>query len=124
MNQTQFQAGYLLDGINETLESLNNKSKEIKGLLKHLSCFDLETDCDISSNSLDRFASVVHNIIVRGMPTRPSFFIEGKFLKAFQKFHIDDSDFTKQLGNIKYVSKLNEDEIGRASCRERVYVLV
>lgn len=110
MNQTQFQAGYLLDGINETLESLNNKSKEIKGLLKHLSCFDLETDCDISSNSLDRFASVVHNIIVRGMPTRPSFFIEGKFLKAFQKFHIDDSDFTKQLGNIKYVSKLNEDE--------------
>lgn len=110
MNQTQFQAGYLLDGINETLESLNNKSKEIKGLLKHLSFFDLETDCDISSNSSDSFASVIHNLIVRGIPTRPSIFIENKFLETFQKFQIDNSDFTKQLGNIKYESKLNEEE--------------
>jgi superfamily II DNA helicase RecQ len=110
MNQTQFQAGYLLDGINETLESLNNKSKEIKGLLKHLSCFDLETDFDISSNSSDSFASVIHNLIVRGIPTRPSIFIENKFLETFQKFQIDNSDFTKQLGKIKYESKLNEEE--------------
>lgn len=110
MNQTQFQAGYLLDGINETLKNLDNKSKEVKGLLRHLSCFDLETDCDISSNSSDSFASVIHNLIVRGIPTRPSIFIENKFLETFQKFQIDNSDFTKQLGNIKYESKLNEGE--------------
>ncbi|MBS1573503.1 MAG: ATP-dependent DNA helicase RecQ [Bacteroidetes bacterium] len=110
MNQTQFQAGYLLDGINETLKNLDNKSKEIKGLLKHLSCFNLETNCNISSNSSDSFASVIHNLIVRGIPTRPSMFIENKFLEAFQKFQIDNSDFTKQLGNIKYESKLNEEE--------------
>lgn len=109
MNQTQFQAGYLLDGISETLKNYG-KEKEIKGLLKHLSCFDLETDCNISSNSSDSFTSVIHNLIVRGIPTRPSIFIENKFLKAFQKFQIDNSDFTKQLGNIKYESKLNEEE--------------
>ena len=109
MNQTQFQAGYLLDGINETLKNYG-KSKEVKGLLKHLSCFDLETDFDISSNSSDSFASVIHNLIVRGIPTRPSIFIENKFLETFQKFQIDNSDFTKQLGNIKYESKLNEEE--------------
>lgn len=109
MNQTQFQAGYILDGINDSLKRLD-KSKEVKGLLKHLSCFDLETDCNISSNSSDSFVSVIHNLIVRGIPTRPSIFIENKFLEAFQKFKIDDSDFTKQLGNIKYESKLNAEE--------------
>lgn len=109
MNQTQFQAGYILDGINDSLKIID-KSKEVKGLLKHLSCFDVETNCNISSNSSDSIASVIHNLIVRGIPTRPSIFIENKFLEAFQKFKIDDTDFTKQLGNIKYESKLTEEE--------------
>lgn len=110
MNQTQFQAGYLLDSINETLKNYG-KPKEVKGLLKYLSCFDLEIDCNISSNSSDSFVSVIHNLIVRGIPTRPSIFIENKFLDTFQKFQIDDSDFKKQLGNIKYESKLSEEEL-------------
>lgn len=110
MNQTQFQAGYILDGIYDTLKTLD-KEKEVKGLLKHLSCFDIETNCNISSNSSDSFVSIIHNLIVRGIPTRPSVFIETKFLEAFQKFKIDDSDFTKQLGNIKYDSKLNESKL-------------
>ena len=110
MNQTQFQAGYLLDSINQILKNYG-KPREIKGLLKHLSCFDIETNCNISSNSSDSFVSVIHNLIVRGIPTRLSIFIESKFLEAFQKFKIDNSDFTKQLGNIKYESKLNEDNI-------------
>lgn len=109
MNQTQFQAGYILDGINDSLKRLD-KSKEVKGLLKHLSCFDIETNCNISSNSADSFASVIHNLIVRGIPTRPSIFIENRFLEVFQKFKKDDSDFTKLLGNIKYESKLTEEE--------------
>lgn len=109
MNQIQFQAGYLLDSISESLKNFG-KPKEFKGLLKHLSCFDLETNCNISSKSSDSFTSIIHNLIVRGIPTRPSIFIENKFLNSFKKFQIDDSDFTKQLGNIKYESKLNEDE--------------
>jgi flagellar basal body rod protein FlgG len=109
MNQNQFQAGYLLDSISELLKNFG-KPKEVKGLLKHLSCFDIETNFHISSKSSNSFTSIIHNLIVRGIPTRPSIFIENKFLNTFQKFQIDDSDFTKQLGNIKYESKLNEDE--------------
>jgi ATP-dependent DNA helicase RecQ len=109
MNQTQFQAGYILDSISELLKNLG-KPKEVKGLLKHLSCFDLEINFSISSKPSDSFTSIIHNLIVRGIPTRPSIFIENKFLDTFQKFQINDSDFTKQLGNIKYESKLNEDE--------------
>lgn len=109
MNQTQFQAGYILDGVKDSLKRLD-KSKEVKGLLKHLSCFDIDTNCNISSNSADSFTSVIHNLIVRGIPTRPSIFIENEFLEIFQKFKKDDSDFNKLLGNIKYESKLTEEE--------------
>lgn len=109
MNQTQFQAGYILDGVNDSLKRLD-KAKEVKGLLKYLSCFDIETNCNISANSADSFTSVIHNLIVRGIPTRPSVFIENKFLEVFQKFEKDDSDFTKLLGNIKYESKLTKEE--------------
>jgi len=110
MNKTQFQAGYLLDSINEMLKNFR-KPKEVKGLLKHLTCFDLETDCNISSNSSDSYTSIIHNLIVRGIPTRPSIFIENKFLETFQKYQIDNCDFTKQLGNIKYESNLSDVEI-------------
>jgi hypothetical protein len=109
MNSFQFQAGYLLDGINETLKTLG-KSQEVKGLLKHLSCFDLETDYSNSVKSSDSFTSIIHNMIVRGIPTRPSIFIENKFEEVFQKFQIDISETTKQLGQIKYESLLNENE--------------
>jgi superfamily II DNA helicase RecQ len=109
MNQTQFQAGYILDGIKDSLKRLD-KPKEVKGLLNQLSCFDIETNCNISVKSSDSFVSVIHNLIVRGIPTRPSIFIENEFLEIFQKFKKDDSDFTKLLGNIKYESKLSEEE--------------
>ena len=65
MNQTQYQAGYILDSINEMLKDYC-KEKEVKGLLKHLSCFDIETDCNIFSNSGNPFVSVIHNLISRG----------------------------------------------------------
>lgn len=110
MNQIQFQAGYILDGINEILKDID-KDKEVKGLLKFLSCFDLETDSNVSSNSSDSLTSIIHNLIVRGIPTRPSIFIENKFLEAFRKFQLDNSDFTKQLGSIKYESKLNNEDL-------------
>jgi superfamily II DNA helicase RecQ len=109
MNQIQYQAGYILDSIREVLKDYD-KGKEVKGLLKHLSCFDVKASCNIYSNSRNPFVSVIHNLISRGIPTRPSIFLENKFLETFQKFQIDDSDLTKQLGNITYKSKLNENE--------------
>lgn len=109
MNQTQFQAGYLLESINETLKNFS-KNKEVKGLLKYLSCFDIVADCNFFSNSRNPFVAVIHNLISRGIPTRPSIFIENKFLETFQKSKIDCSDFAKQLGNIKYLPLFSQEE--------------
>ncbi|KAA6335142.1 ATP-dependent DNA helicase RecQ [termite gut metagenome] len=109
MNHIQFQAGYVLDGVNDALKDYA-KSMEVKGLLKHLSCFDIETDNSIFSNSENPFVAVIHNLISKGIPTRPSIFIENKFLEAFKKIEIDNSNFSKQLGNIKYLSSFNKEE--------------
>jgi len=110
MNIKQFQAGYILDTINESLRNLG-KPTEVRGLLKHLSCFDLETNCDLSNKTFESHTSVIHNLIVKGIPTRPSIFIEDMFVEAFQKNKFDDSENNKQLGNIKYKSKLEEEEL-------------
>ena len=72
---------------------------KVTGLLKFLSCFDLDTKSNMEKKSDEPFASVVHNLISKGIPTRPSIFIEDQFLKAFGKSQLDTSDFAKQLGN-------------------------
>ena len=106
----QYQAGYILDSINETLKQKEFDRSRVTGLLKHLSCFDLDTTTNTDKKSDDPFVSVIHNLISKGIPTRPSIFIENEFTAAFGKSHLDTSDFTEQLGNIKYLPDLTEEE--------------
>jgi len=106
----QYQAGYILDSINDTLREKEFDRGRVTGLLKFLSCFDLDTKVNTDKKTDEPFASVVHNLISKGIPTRPSIFIEEQFLKAFEKSQLDTSDFAKQLGNIKYLPKLKEQE--------------
>lgn len=106
----QFQAGYILDSINETLREKEVDRSKITGLLKYLSCFDLDTNSSIDKKSDDPTVCVVHNLISKGIPTRPSVFIEQIFLDAFGKTQLDTSDFTEQLGNIKYLPRFKEEE--------------
>lgn len=106
----QFQAGYILDSINETLKQKEFDRGRVTGLLKHLSCFDLDTSTNTDKKSDDPFVSVINNLISKGIPTRPSIFIEKEFSTAFGKSHLDTSVFTEQLGNIKYLSNLTDEE--------------
>jgi ATP-dependent DNA helicase RecQ len=106
----QYQAGYILDGVNEILKQNKFDKGRVSGLLKYISCFDLETTTSIDKKSNDPFVSVIHNLISKGIPTRPSIFIEKEFSNAFGKSHLDTSDFTQLLGNIKYLPNLTEEE--------------
>jgi superfamily II DNA helicase RecQ len=110
MNQTQFQAGYILDSINEILKQSKFDKGRVSGLLKYISCFDLETTTGIEKKSDDPFVSVIHNLISKGIPTRPSIFIEKFFSTAFGKSHLDTSDFAEQLGNLNFLPNLTDDE--------------
>ncbi|MCF8341399.1 MAG: DEAD/DEAH box helicase [Chitinophagaceae bacterium] len=106
----QYQAGYILDSINETLKQKEFDIGSVNGLLKYLSCFDLDTTTNTEKKSDDPFVSVIHNLISKGIPTRPSIFIENEFSTAFGKSQLDNSDFTEQLGNIKYLPNFTEEE--------------
>jgi ATP-dependent DNA helicase RecQ len=106
----QYQAGFILDCINEILNKKEFDKGRVIGLLKHLSCFDLETTTSTDKKSDDPFVSVIHNLISKGIPTRPSVFIEKEFSTAFGKSQLDTSDFAEQLGNIKYVPNFTDEE--------------
>ncbi len=106
----QYQAGYILDSINETLKEKKFEKGRVTGLLKYMSCFDLETTTSLDKKLDDPFVSVIHNLISRGIPTRPSIFLEKEFSTAFGKSHLDTSDIAEQLGNIKYLPNFTEEE--------------
>jgi superfamily II DNA helicase RecQ len=110
MNHTQFQAGYILESINEILKQNKFDKGRVSGLLKYISCFDLETTSSIDKKSDDPFVSVIHNIISKGIPTRPSIFIEQIFSTSFGKSHLDTSDFVEQIGDIKYLANFTDEE--------------
>ena len=90
---TQFQAGYILDCVKETLETKYTPT-EVRGLLTQLSYFDIEVNSTVTSNNNSDFEqtlSVAHNIISRGLPTRPSLWLENKILKAFNITEQDEN---------------------------------
>ena len=106
----QFQAGYILEG---TKSDLTKFSKDkVDGLLKSLSVFDIETNLSFqhTDSILNPYFSVLNNIFTRGIPTKPSTFIEDFFTEKYNTQSFDQSLLSKQLGNIKYKSDLSKNE--------------
>ncbi len=71
---SQFQAGYFLEAF--------SKSDLYKPLFETLTCFDV-SNLDTKIQDFDAYCSVLNNILCRGLPTRPSIFIEQSFADAF-----------------------------------------
>ena len=105
---TQLQAGYILDCVKETLETKYTPT-EVKGLLTQLSYFDIEINSTVTPNNNSDFEqalSVAHNIISRGLPTRPSLWLENKILKAFNITEQDEK--LLEIGTIRQELKIGE----------------
>lgn len=107
---TQHQAGYILDSINETLQEKVFSSNKVTGLLKYLSCFDLDITTKTNKKIENPFVLVIHNLISKGIPTRPSIYVEEQFMTAFGKTQLDTSDITEQIGNIKFLPNFTNEE--------------
>lgn len=104
----QLQAGYILDCVKETLETKYKKS-EVQGLLTQLSYFDIDVNstADYKDNAnFEQVLSVAHNIISRGLPTRPTLWLENKILQAFDLTQQDDE--LLDIGTIRQVLKVEE----------------
>lgn len=106
----QFQAGYLLEGVKKDLSKFTKN--KVDGLLKSLSVFDVETDLYLEHKDSDiyPYLCVLNNIFTRGLPTKPSIFLEDFFTENYSTQSIDKSLLSKQLGDIKYNSDLSKDD--------------
>ncbi|HTN45852.1 MAG TPA: DEAD/DEAH box helicase [Flavipsychrobacter sp.] len=105
---TQLQAGYILDCVKETLE-IKYKPTEVQGLLTQLSHFDIDVNsaAELKDNSnFEQIFSVAHNIISRGLPTRPTLWLENKILQSFDLTCQDEK--LLDIGTIRQVLKIEE----------------
>jgi ATP-dependent DNA helicase RecQ len=116
----QLQAGYCLEGIKDELEKRIPSYFEephIKELLNHLSFFELETTLNLIDKDFKchPLFLVAGNIISRGLPTRPSVFIEEIFSEVFDLTNRTDT----QIGSFKFVAT----EIPEQKIKDLYYAL-
>jgi len=99
----QLQAAYFLEGINNLFyKDVNNNLDNIK---KRLSFFDLKTDSNIDiSENIDSVVATINNMLIRGLPTIPSTFIEDILSTTFHKTKkaTDGSSFSYNFINDEY----------------------
>lgn len=92
----QFHAAYQLDGIKQSQKTLKDKSDKI---MNQLSDFEVSAPFDFGASiyeDTNPLFAVLNNIIVRGLPTKASPFIE----KAFAK--LGNTEIPNELGGINY----------------------
>lgn len=105
----QLQAGFVLDCVIETLET-EYKTSEVQGLLKQLSYFDIEVKSNNSqfdNSELEQTLFVANNIISRGLPTRPTLWLENKILDCFKNI-IEQDKKLLEIGSIRQELKADE----------------
>ena len=108
---TQLQAGFILDCVKETLET-KYRTSEVQGLLTQLSYFEIEVNSNALKNDNSEFEqilSVAHNIISRGLPTKPTLWLENQILNRFGLTTQDKKLF--EIGTIRQELKINEEQI-------------
>lgn len=105
----QLQAGFVLDCIKETLET-TYKTSEIQGLLKQLSYFDIEvnkSNQQFDNSEFEQTLFVANNIISRGLPTRPTLWLENQILDYFKDIVEQDKKLL-EIGSIRQELKVDE----------------
>lgn len=93
----QLQAGYIHDFVKSKLLSEYN-SLEVLSLLESLSYFEVESNLTENTLNHNPDLAVLNNLLTRGLPTRPSIFIENVFLDSLA---IGES-ISDNLGNIEF----------------------
>lgn len=84
----QFQAGYILSGINEILINNSKNKDKAECLLNCLSYFELDGLTSLDNANVDSLFAVLNNILTRGLPTFPSVKIEKYFVDCFEKYSV------------------------------------
>lgn len=98
----QFQAGYVLD-----IVTAKCKNEGIQHLLERYTHFEVAAPFDLGASvyeDVNSVLAVLNNLVVRGIPTRASVFVENCFSKSFGFAEKDT-----YLGGIKYLLKKDKN---------------
>jgi len=106
----QLQAGYILDSVKIILEKTYSLDV-LMGLFKQLSYFtvDIESSKKFNNHKYEDLLSVANNLISRGLPTKPSLYLENELLKAHCLNQQDPK--ASELESISYQINLSNDLI-------------
>jgi len=111
----QFHAGYISDGIKNYLYKRNGPL-DWKDILYFLSVFDIETNENLITLNSESLFAVADNIISRGMPTKPSMYVE--------KALADTLNWSKRdinpIGEINY--KLVQGDVNKLQFLKRAFI--
>lgn len=93
IDQMQLQAGYVLSSVVSALIEAGYEKHKIESLLTFHSYFDIQTSFQIRNNKSLPIIEVAENIIIRGLPTLASIFLEQYFIEKFDRIEkkIDDT---------------------------------
>jgi len=104
---TQLHAGYVLDCVKDALEA-NFLPEEVRGLLGQLSHFDVDVRSTMTHRNrpdLDQLLSVAYNLVSRGLPTRPTLWLEDSILAHREGMAPRDERLFEDLGAIRRTLK-------------------
>ena len=115
MSYYQFQCGYLSSAINELLDRLDSGRFSARDAAWMLSHFEAEFSSSPQQNHFPELTAILDNIICRGIPTRPSPFLEQALSDVLRLTRKND-----QYGGFTYgwrdVSEPYHPFIRRAMC--------
>ncbi|GIV30349.1 MAG: hypothetical protein KatS3mg028_1415 [Bacteroidia bacterium] len=108
----QQQAGYILDGISDLFRDTEYKT-HLAGLTKYLSYFEIKTNLEQKRDNVDPIIAVANNILSRGLPTKPSIFIEQSFVEVFGL----TEKFTDEVGTVSFPCKTDNPDFEKLLLR-------
>lgn len=111
----QLHSGYISDGIKNYLYKRNGPL-DWKDILYFLSAFELETNEDLTVRNNESLFAVADNIISRGLPTKPSIFIEQTLSDTFKWTERK----INSIGEINY--KLVQDDENKLLLLRRAFI--
>lgn len=108
----QQQAGFILDSVSDLFWDTEHKT-HLVGLTKCLSYFDIKTNLEQKRDNVDPIIAVANNIVSRGLPTKPSIFIEQSFVEAFGL----TEKFTDEVDTVSFPCKTDNPDFEKLLLR-------
>jgi len=111
----QFQIGFFSESLKSLFSTTSSRAK-FEGIIDSLCSFNLTTNSDLIHVTDESLVMVANNLISRGIPTKPSVFVEDLLANTFSKT-------TKHINDQNQISYAFNDESSKESIYRALHVV-